>query len=52
VPAAIVHDRTKSVVKRHVAPGQAVPLHPEAAAFGAHYGCVKDERGLNVRTAL
>lgn len=36
VPAAIVYDRTKTVVRRHVAPGAAVPLHPEAAAFAAH----------------
>ena len=33
VPASIVYDRTKTVVKRHVAPREAVPLHPEAAAF-------------------
>ncbi|MFG1874274.1 IS21 family transposase [Sphaerisporangium sp. NPDC049003] len=38
VPGSIVYDRTKTVVKRHVAPGQPVPLHPEAAAFAAHYG--------------
>ncbi len=38
VPGSIVYDRTKTVVKRHVAPGAAVPLHPEAAAFAAHYG--------------
>ncbi|MGH3095189.1 MAG: IS21 family transposase [Streptosporangiales bacterium] len=38
VPGTIVYDRTKTVVKRHVAPRQAVPLHPEAAAFAAHYG--------------
>jgi transposase len=38
VPGSIVYDRTKTVVKRHVAPGVAVPLHPEAAAFAAHYG--------------
>jgi transposase len=38
VPASIVYDRTKTVIKRHVGPGQAVPLHPEAAAFAAHYG--------------
>lgn len=25
------------VVRRHVAPGQAVPLHPEAVAFAGHY---------------
>src|SRR5215212_150931 len=37
VPASIVYDRTKTVVKRHVAPREAVPLHPEAAAFAAHY---------------
>jgi transposase len=37
-PAMIVYDRTKTVVKRHVAPGKAVPLHPEAAAFAEHYG--------------
>ncbi len=42
VPAAIVYDRTKTVVKRHVAPREAVPLHPQAAAFAAHYGFVID----------
>jgi transposase len=42
VPASIVYDRTKTVVRRHVAPGAAVPLHPEAAAFAAHYGFVID----------
>ena len=38
VPATIVYDRTKTVVKRHVGRGEAVPLHPEAIAFAAHYG--------------
>ena len=38
MPATIVYDRTKTVVRRHVAPRQAVPLHPQAAAFAAHYG--------------
>jgi transposase len=42
VPASIVYDRTKTVVRRHVAPGAAVPLHPQAAAFAAHYGFVID----------
>jgi transposase len=42
VPGAIVYDRTKTVVKRHVAPGVAVPLHPEAVAFAEHYGFVID----------
>ncbi|MDP9821623.1 IS21 family transposase [Nocardioides massiliensis] len=42
VPGAIVYDRTKTVIKRHVAPGVAVPLHPEAAAFAEHYGFVID----------
>lgn len=42
VPGAIVYDRTKTVVKRHVAPREAVPLHPEAAAFAEHYGFVID----------
>jgi transposase len=42
VPGSIVDDRTKTVVKRHVAPREAVPLHPEAAAFAAHYGFVID----------
>jgi transposase len=37
VPASIVYDRTKTVVRRHVAPGKAVPLHPEAVAFAGHY---------------
>ena len=34
----IVYDRTKTVVRRHVAPGKAVPLHPGASAFAGHYG--------------
>ena len=38
VPASILYDRTKTVVRRHVGPGEAVPLHPEALAFCAHYG--------------
>jgi transposase len=38
VPATIVYDRTKTVVRRHVGRGQATPLHPEAVAFAAHYG--------------
>ncbi len=38
VPAKILYDRTKTVVKRHVGRGQDVPLHPEAVAFAAHYG--------------
>jgi len=42
VPATVVYDRTKTVVKRHVAPGKAVPLHPEAAAFAEHYGFTID----------
>lgn len=42
VPGGIVYDRTKTVVKRHVAPGVAVPLHPEAAAFAEHYGFTID----------
>ena len=42
VPGSIVYDRTKTVIKRHVAPGLAVPLHPEAAAFAAHYGFAID----------
>jgi transposase len=42
VAATLVYDRTKTVVKRHVRPGVAVPLHPEAAAFADHYGFVID----------
>lgn len=42
VPGAIVYDRTKTVVRRHVAPKMPVPLHPEAAAFAEHYGFVID----------
>jgi transposase len=38
VPATIVDDRTKTVVRRHVGRGQATPLHPEAVAFASHYG--------------
>ena len=42
VPGSIVYDRTKTVVRRHVAPGAPVPLNPEAAAFAEHYGFVID----------
>jgi transposase len=42
VPGSIVYDRTKTIVKRHVRPGIAVPLHPDAAAFADHYGFVPD----------
>ena len=42
VPGTIVYDRTKTVVRKHVAPGVAVPLHPEAAAFAEHYGFTID----------
>ena len=42
VPGSIVYDRTKTVIKRHVAPRLAVPLHPEAAAFAEHYGFTID----------
>ena len=42
VPGTIVYDRTKTVVRKHVAPGIAVPLHPEAAAFAEHYGFIID----------
>lgn len=42
VPGSIVYDRTKTVVRRHVAPGKAVPIHPEAAAFAEHYGFAID----------
>ena len=38
VPGTIVYDRAKTVVKRHVRPREAVPLHPEAVAFAGHYG--------------
>jgi len=38
VPAVVVYDRTKTVVRRHVGRGQATPLHPEAVAFAEHYG--------------
>ncbi|CAM5610553.1 transposase [Streptomyces spiroverticillatus] len=37
VPMTVVYDRTKTVVRRHVAPGEAVPLHPEAVGFAGHY---------------
>jgi transposase len=42
VPGAIVYDRTKTVVKRHVRPGRAVPLQAEAVAFAEHYGFTID----------
>jgi transposase len=37
VPATIVYDRTKTVIRHHVGRGQATPLHPEAVAFAGHY---------------
>ncbi len=38
VPAEVVYDRTKTVVRRHVGRGEPVELHPEAMAYAAHYG--------------
>lgn len=38
VPASIVYDRLKTVVRRHVAPGKAVPVTTTATAFAGHYG--------------
>lgn len=38
VPAHILYDRTKTVVRRHVGRGDDTPLHPEAVAFAAHHG--------------
>jgi transposase len=38
VPAVVVYDRAKTVVRRHVGRGQATPLHPEAVAFAEQYG--------------
>ena len=43
VPGGIVYDRTKTVIRRHVAPGVAVPLHPAAADLAAAGG--KDAAG-------
>jgi len=42
VPGSIVYDRVATVVRRHVAPGKAVPLQPEAVAFAGHYGFTID----------
>lgn len=47
VPGSVVYDRTKTVVRRHVAPGQAVPIHPEAGAFADHYGFTIDVVGAH-----
>ncbi|MFF5899135.1 hypothetical protein ACFY8O_24885 [Streptomyces argenteolus] len=33
----VVHGRTKTAVRRHVAPGKAVPLYPEAVRFADRY---------------
>jgi transposase len=38
VPATVLYDRTKTVVRRHVGRDEATPLHPEAVAFAEHYG--------------
>lgn len=38
VPATIVYDRTKTVVRKHVGRDETTPLHPEAIAFADHYG--------------
>lgn len=39
VPATVLYDRTKTVVKNHVGKGgdKDVEFHPEAVAFAAHY---------------
>src|SRR3954470_15823943 len=42
VPGSIVYDRMKTVIRRHVTPGAAVPLTATAAAFADHYGFTID----------
>src|SRR4051794_3071734 len=42
VPGSIVYDRMKTVIRRHVTPGAAVPLTTTAAAFADHYGFTID----------
>jgi transposase len=37
VPAVIVYDWTKTVIRRHVGRGQQTPLHPEPVALASHY---------------
>lgn len=38
VPATVLYDRTKTVVKKHVGRGEPVCLHDEALAYAAHCG--------------
>ena len=38
MPAQILYDRTKTVVKKHVGRGEPVILHPRGRAYAAHYG--------------
>lgn len=38
VPAVILYDRMKTVVRRHVGRDESAPLHREALAFADHYG--------------
>ncbi len=47
VPGSCIYDWVKTIVRRHVAPGLAVPLHPTAAAFAAHYGFTVDVLAAN-----
>lgn len=42
VPGSILYDRTKTIVRRHVAPGKAGPLVAEVVAFAGHYGFTID----------
>ncbi|MFD3834529.1 hypothetical protein [Streptomyces sp. NPDC058621] len=43
---SIVYDRTKILVRRHVTPGEAVPLHPGAVRFARPF-----DIGINVLAA-
>lgn len=42
VPTSIVYDRTKTIMRKHVVPGKAVPLQASAVAFAGHYGFTID----------
>lgn len=42
VPMAVVYDRTQTVVRRHVAAGEAVSLQPEAVTFVGPYDFTPD----------
>ena len=49
LPKKLSREAAARLGSERVAPGQAVPLHPEAVAFAGHYGFDRHRRAVTLR---